>query len=245
MPPCCSGPVSFDVSHSAMTHFDEPTKLMCLACGALTERTPEPIFPCTECSAEIDTPKLLRLYEYSAEVYYYGRQYRMYYELAYANSKNPAKPSLGFAGEAFAWVMLTVLSGVIGNAAYDTIKVIVARIRDEVAAGRLPARDYSRLLELSDDELGELVDAARQYCGGMEGLTKDIRSAIVEEILADAISHDPHVAGEMAKLMQKKQIKDKHRKRFAGLLRGAMVRSKERTQPKPGAFSGLWSRVKR
>jgi len=228
-----------------MSHFDEPTQFLCLACGSLNPRTTEAKATCSDCQTLLEPDELLGLYEYAAEVYYYGRQYRVYYEHAYQTSRAPAKPSLGFAGEALGWVMLAVLSGVLGNASYDAIKAVVAKLRDGVATGRLPARDPSGLLELTDSELGELIDAARVYCGGMDGLTREVRSAIVEEVMADTVAHDPAVAEEMMKLMQRKVIKPKHRKKFAELLRGAVVRSRQRTQPRPGALSGLWSRLER
>lgn len=226
-----------------MMHFSEPNYLLCLTCGSLNARSePQPSL-CHECEAPIDTERLLRLYEYAAQVYYYGRQYRIYYERAYESDSNPAKPSLQFAGEAFAWVMLAVLSGVLGNASYDAIKLVIAKLADGVAAGKLPSRDYTPLLELTDDKLGELVDAAQTYCGGMEGLTREVRTAIVEEIMADVAAYDPLVAEEMVKLMQRKTIKPKHRKRFAALLRNAIAGLRNRTKPLPGAFTGLWSRL--
>jgi hypothetical protein len=226
-----------------MSHFHAPTRVLCLSCGALDEFAEGDSIVCACCGVSIDRGRILQLYEYAAEVYYYGHQYRVYYEGAYRSSKNPPKPSLGFAGEAFAWVTLAVLSGVLGNAAYDAIKVVVAKIREDVAAGRLPARDYSRLLELTDEQLGELIGAARTYCDGMEGLTREVRAAIAEEIVADTVSHDPMVAAEMMKLMQRKDVKQKHRKRFAELLRGAIARGRDRTQPPPKGFDNLWSRL--
>lgn len=198
---------------------------------------------CEACGERIERERVLQLYEYAAEVYYYGRQYRIYYERAFRSGQDNIKPSLGFAGEAFAWVMLAVLSGVLGNAAYDAIKAVVNKIREDVSAGNIPGRDYTALLELTDEQLGELVDAARTYCGGMDGLTKEVRAAIVEEIMADTVAHDPMVSAEMQKLMQRKEIKPKHRKRFAELLRGAIARSRSRTEPRPGVFKDIWSRL--
>ncbi|MCB8747157.1 hypothetical protein LHU53_09585 [Rhodoferax sp. U2-2l] len=227
-----------------MSHYPDPEQLLCLTCGTFLKRA-DAASVCIECGAPLDHEALLRLYEYAAEVYYYGHQYRVYYEIAYARDKNPAKPSLGFPGEAFAWVMLAVLSGVLGNAGYDAIKTVIAKIRTDVSSGRVRHKDYSALLELSDEQLGELIDAARTYCDGMEGLTKEVRAAIVEEIVADTVSHDPAISLEMMKLMQRKEIKPKHRKRFAELLRGAIVRSKKRTTPSPGALNGLWSRLEK
>lgn len=229
----------------SVCRFPTPTRVLCLSCGSLVPFFEEENILCSSCGASVDRDLMLKLYEFAAEVYYYGHQYRAYYERAYGSTRNPPKPALVFSGEAFAWVMLAVLSGVIGNAAYDAIKYVVAKLRDEVAAGRLPARDYTRLLELTDEQLGELIGAARTYCNDMDGLAREIQAAIAEEIVADTISHDPMLAAEMMKLMQRKEIKQKHRKRFAELLRGAIARNRELTQPSPKAFIGLWSRLEK
>ena len=67
----------------------------------------------------------------------------------------------------------------------------------------------------------------------MDGLTREVRLAIAEEVLADTIAHDPLLAEEMMKLMKRKVIKPKHRKRYAEMLRGAVVRGRSRTQLRP------------
>ena len=134
------------------------------------------------------------MYEYAAESYYYGHQYRLYYQVAFRNGPTPPKLSLEFAGEALTWVMQAVLSGVVGNAAYDVLKIVIARIREQVSAGRIPGGDYDALLALSDEELGDLIVSARTYANDLDGITREVRAAIIEEIVADAMSHDPNAA---------------------------------------------------
>lgn len=225
-----------------MSHFPEPTRTLCLSCGEAIDFPQEQITSCSECGAELDRKAILRLYEYAAEAYYYGVQYRRYYEDAYAKTDKPLKPSLLFDGEAFAWVMLAALSGVVGNAAYDLVKSIANQVLEDVAAGRLPARDYSRMLELSDDELGELIGAAREYRNGMDGLTQQVRAAIAEEIVADSVAHNPAIANELIKLMQHTKVTQKHRRQFAKLLRKSLVAHQQRSHLPASSFSGLWSR---
>ena len=225
-----------------MSHFPEPTRALCLSCGEIADFPQEQIASCTECGAELDRKAILRLYEYAAETYYYGVQYRRYYEEAYAKDDRPPKPSLLFDGEAFAWVMLAALSGVVGNAAYDLVKAVANRVFEDVAAGKLPTRNYSPMLELSDDELGEIIGSAREYRNGMDGLTKEVRAAIAEEIVADSVSHNPAIANELMKLMRRDKVTQKHRKRFAELFRKSMVAHQQRSRLSASSFSGLWSR---
>lgn len=226
-----------------MSHFDAPSRLLCLHCASLVSREEVIDGTCPVCGASIDVAELERLYEFGAETYYYGHQYRIVYEEQFERTGDRIRYSLQFAGEAFAWIMLAVASGVLGNAAYDGLKLVVARIRADVASGKLSDRDYSALLVLSDEELGKILYSAKQYLTGMDGLTREVRLAIAEEIAADAAAHDPKLAEEMLKLMQKKTVKPKDRQRFAELMRHAIVRQQKRTKPSPGKLQNLWGRM--
>lgn len=205
-----------------------------------------PTFPrvaCPACGAPIDVDELVGLYEYAAETHYYGHQYRVVYEAQFKESDTDTRYSLQFAGEAFGWIMLAMLSGVLGNAAYDVLKVVISRIREDVAAGKISDRDYTHLLTLSDEELGNILYSAKQYVSGMEGLTREVREAIAEEIAADAVSADPKVAEEMLKLMSKKTIKPKDRQRFAQLLRNLIVKKQKHSRPNLQKLRDSWKSV--
>jgi len=199
---------------------------------------------CRGCGEIIDVQATLKLYEYAAEAYYYGYQYRTYYEQSFLETSDPPKPSLAFAGEAFAWVALAALSGAIGNASYDAVKHVIKGIVSDVEANnKRSLTNFDFLLELSDEKLGTLIGSIKDYGEGMGGITKEVRLAIVEEIVADAVSHNPALSSEMWRLMGKKKVTAKERKRFAELLRNAMAASRQRSQPPKGVFNGLWARI--
>lgn len=227
-----------------MSHFEPPRRLLCLSCATLLDPAEIENGLCPECGASVDVPELVKLYEFAAETHYYGHQYRVVYEEQFKETADGPRYSLAFAGEAFAWIMLSLLSGVVGNAAYDLLKLVVSKIRADVAAGKLTDRDYTPLLELSDEELGSLLHSAKQYVTGMEGLTHDVRMAIAEEIAADTVSHDPKIAEEMLKLMSKKSVKPKDRQRFAQLMRHAVVRQQRRTKPNLQKLQNPWGKVR-
>lgn len=226
-----------------MSDFDRPQRLLCLSCASLLDYAEVVDGHCPVCSAPIDVEELLKLYEYAAETHYYGHQYRVVYEKQFSETDEGPRFSLQFAGEAFGWIMLAMLSGVVGNAAYDSLKIVISRIRDDVAAGKISDRDYSHLLTLSDDELGEILLSAKEYISGMEGLTREVREAIAEEIAADAVAHEPKIAEEMMRLMSKKTVKPKDRQRFAQLMRHAIVKQQKRSKPNLRKLQDAWTKV--
>jgi hypothetical protein len=221
--------------------FGQPSMLLCLGCGNLALRE-EMDGVCPSCASSIDAEELIRLYKYGAHVYYYGHQYRRVYE---AQEETEDKPRfyLEFAGEAFAWTMLAVLSGVVGNAAYDLVKVVAANIRREVQAGRLPSRDYSPLLALSDNELSDLFNSAKCYTSDMDGLTKEVRLAIIEEIAVNAMVHEPKLISQMTRVMNGAELTDKQRTKFFKLLRTVVAREQAKVLPTTGRLNNLWTRA--
>lgn len=227
-----------------MRQFKRPQRLLCLSCAALFDHAElvEGGY-CPECNAPIDVDELIKLYEYAAETHYYGHQYRVVYEAQFKGNDTGTRFSLEFAGEAFAWIMLAMLSGVFGNTANDILKIVIARIKEGVAAGKISDRDYTYLLTLSDGELGDILYSAKQYVSDMEGLTREVREAIAEEIAADAASHSPEVAEEMLNLMDKKTVKPKDLQRFAHLMRHAIVQQQKRSRPNLQKLSESWKSV--
>lgn len=227
-----------------MSHFDKPRRLLCLSCATLLDPAEIVGGSCPVCGESIDVEELARLYEFAAEAHYYGHQYRVVYEEQFKQTQHRVRYSLAFAGEAFAWIMLAMLSGVVGNAAYDMLKVVISRIQADAADGKLSDRDYTPMLTLSDEELGDILHSAKQYLTGMEGLTQEVRRAIAEEIAADAVAHDPKFGEEMLKLVNKKTVMPKDRQRFAQLMRQAIARQRRRTTPDPRKLQGLWEKVR-
>lgn len=221
-----------------MSDIGQPTNLLCLCCGNLLLRE-EVADTCPRCNSAIDADELLRLYDYAAHVYYYGHQYRLAYE---AQQQTTHRYCLQFAGEAYAWTMLAVLSGVVGNAAYDLVKIIVVNIRDAVATGEIKDRDYSALLALSDEELNDLFSSAKSYTNDMDGLTKEVRLAIVEEIAVDAMTHQPQLMAQMMKFMEGKKFGAKKKQKFFELLRTTVAQQK-RIHPKKGSLNDRWNRI--
>lgn len=224
-----------------MSDFGQPTNLLCLCCGHLLSRE-EVADTCPICVSKIDAGELLSLYEYAAHVYYYGHQYRLAYETQ-QQPEQRVRYHLGFAGEAFAWTMLAVLSGVVGNAAYDLVKVIIANIRNAAAAGKIQDKDYSALLALPDEELSDLFSSAKHYTNDMAGLTKEVRLAIIEEIAVDSMTNQPQLMKQMMKFMKGGKISAKEKRKFVELLRTTVAQQQRRIYPKKGSLNDRWTRI--
>lgn len=213
---------------------------LCLNCGEILPRSNEEI-TCPQCGTSVNASDFDDIFRYAAEAYYYGYQYRVYYERAYQSSSPPVKPCLAFAGEAFVWVMSAMLSGIIGGVTYDVVKKVVIDIREQSLKRRSEDSSYDALLNVTDDELEVIFQYARDYYQGLKATQKEVRAAIIEEIMADEISHDPIIGQELMKLIGRETIKPKHRRKAQELYRIAISRAMSRKPPSKERFLGFWS----
>ena len=223
-----------------MEHEHKSKNVLCLNCGEILPRSNVEII-CPQCSTSFNANDFDDLSNYATEAYYYGYQYRVYYERAYQLSSSPAKPCLGFAGEAFTWVMLAMLSGIIGNATHDVVKKIIADLREQSRMRCTEDKSYDALLNVTDEEIEEIFQYARDYYNGMKSIQKEVRAAIIEEIMADEIAHDPVIGLELMKLIERENLKPKHRRKAQELYRIAISRAMNRKPPSKERFLGLWS----
>lgn len=226
-----------------MIHLDKPFgAVLCTSCGKLIAAGDRMEVQCPACDANTSMATVDALRNYAAEVIYYGYQYRSIFERS--SSRDVPKLSLSFAGEAFLWVAVAMLSGIVGNASYDLVKSVVCRLRDD--AGQMTSSDpsYERLASVTDEELERMFEYARDYHDEMKRVSDGVKAQIIEEIISDAVAHDPEISAELMTLMQKKSIKPKHRRKAIELYRTALARSTARARPTANDLNNFWSRRK-
>ena len=226
-----------------MSYIPEPKHFLCLDCGNLFADEITSLLVCNECGRENKREDLIHMYRYAADAFYFGHQYRHIYQNRNAISEK-IRFHIPFAGEIFAWIMMAALSGVIGNATYDVVKLAIKRIIDQSPSDKV-RQDYLPLLELTDEQLGDLLDSARSFANDLDGLTHHVREAIIEEIAVDAMIDNPSLTAEIQKLMSKKQIKPKHKRRFAELVRAAISERRRKQSQKSSNYKDLWAKLPR
>lgn len=209
-------------------------------CAALTQRRPP---KCGDCGANLSTVDFDLLYSYSRHVVYYGHQYRKYYE-GQLGTDGKIRPSLPFIGDVFAWLGTVVLSGVIGNATYDVLKSAFYRIRENARRNAEFDKGCEAVAKMTDEEFEQFFEHVRDAHEGFKSVHPEVRADITEEILADAVSEDPLIAQQIAKLVFREEIKPKHRKRAAALYKAAAQKKLAMRKPLRKHFDGFWDRTK-
>lgn len=111
------------------------------------------------------------------------------------------------------WSSMTILSAIVGGAAWDGVKAAVRRLHQSF---RRP--DDSKSPDLTDPkEFEVVVEYIREYQHGMPSASEGVRAAIVHELLADA-SKD-HPGGLLDSSLNFEELAEQLRPHFEQVLR--------------------------
>ncbi|HEY9227151.1 MAG TPA: hypothetical protein VIP11_10920 [Gemmatimonadaceae bacterium] len=179
----------------------------------------------------------------AADLVHFGHDYRIQYERDAADSeKARLRYVLPPPHELLVFVGVAVASGVIGNAGYDSIKLAVRRIHSAfLKQGRLPPD-----MDVLDDELlGRLDQHFRNFLGGMQDMPAAVRSAVVEEMVVDAMTkylmEHPKEAMRLKKAKNSATRAGIHRQIMEKLERAEGATAKAG----PDDFDDLWQNIDR
>lgn len=135
----------------------EITEFICFNCANLFADTREVILICPECGNAIDRTAHEKLLEYAADAVEYGYHYRQIYEEDLKQGDIEGANAIVF-DDIWMFVALAGLSGVIGNATYDAIRLAIRKISER----RLALKDDQLAIEAVKDVL-KLIDNEQDF----------------------------------------------------------------------------------
>ena len=218
----------------------EKAPILCFSCASIYERPAQKltIIICPECGFSTTYERYREFYRHAFYAVRYGIQYREFYE--HQDKKSSLKPFLTSLGELSTFIGLAIASGVLGNAAYDGVKIAVKRILSQ----REKCKGHERV-NFTDTEIEKLISYLVDYEDGFSKLPEKIRHEIAEEILGDSAAENPAIANKLTKLLFESNNPSQANKRQAVILyrelgRRSAVRA--RKSPNRPAWS-FWGRT--
>lgn len=152
--------------------------MLCLKCATILE---DDMAECHTCGEPIDHKAYERILEKANQYILFGYHYRKAYEDQYLRLGTiETKYHLGILGESFAWLGLSVLSGVIGGASWDFVKSLSKKI-----ASQLKSKDISQIVS-DDEQLRLFSEYMLDYHHSFKNIKDEIREALLEEMEAHA-----------------------------------------------------------
>lgn len=155
---------------------------ICLSCANLLKESYELAPVCPECGVRLDPDRYRRLISYSERLVRFGYQYRKKFEGLGDEDRATKRYYLVPLNEAYTWVGLVMLSGIIGGVSHDVVKNVIAKIRDQVKTrGRTSAGQPSQL-ELELDQLEMYVI---ELATDPKKIPRDVLGPVLEEMMVD------------------------------------------------------------
>jgi len=117
--------------------------------------------------------------EIATDYVHFGWLYRCNYEEQHqADNDIRVRFSLEHLPQAASWICLAIMSGIIGGASWDAVKVIISKIRVQ--------NDDPEVSKIVDDEaiLLRFRDYMLSYHRSFSDVNPKVRNAIIEEIMA-------------------------------------------------------------
>lgn len=143
---------------------------------------------CKICGRLIDREAYLRLIAIAHDAVRYGYQYRKKYEEDEARQTSRKRTRTAYylvqLGPHFDWIGLAIISGVLGNAAWDVVKLVIKKAIDYAKEDYENLIEYEKRLVDNSQRLDELVEYVKQYdCNKAPGI------ALTEKELEEIWNH--------------------------------------------------------
>lgn len=148
---------------------------------------------CPECGFKLGRGRFNKIINYCYEAVRYGYDYRLAYEEHLEERGKDEECSVAFClaapEQALVFVAAAVASGIIGNAAYDAIKMVIKKINKSFhnSENNRIVSESLRVIE-DEDEFQKFTKYIQDFHEGFKVVDEKVVKAIIEEILADKMT---------------------------------------------------------
>jgi hypothetical protein len=172
---------------------NEHSEYICPQCATFNVKR-QKTFECLNCGSFISKRHLKLVHDYAEYVYTYGHMYRSRYQNQVDNTGEVGIKFSNTPDSIYHYIGLAMLSGVVGNIAWEVIKTAAKTI---VVSYNFR---FNENKEISDQELHEIYRSFEIFLKHMDDINKDVKAAIFEEIFA-------HESGKYGKKMMENSVK--------------------------------------
>jgi hypothetical protein len=170
---------------------------ICLKCGNISDTTTAKVVRCRECDFSIEKAQYDELIDFGRNVGLYGIRYRRRLESDLEEYGHlPLSYSLLQPSDIESWIMAVTVGGILGNAAYDGLKVclkglakalierpaLIQRADEKRPFARPEDLDLIHTLLGADDEFyDEFTADIRDYINEMPNVSPQVKDAIISD----------------------------------------------------------------
>jgi hypothetical protein len=200
---------------------------------------------CTSCGYKPNKFHIKIVHDYAKHVYFYGHMYRSEYQNQF-ESHGKVTVKFGIKPDSiYAYIGLAMLSGVIGNFAWHIIKNAADKIIESYNYR------YGVSESISENELKEIFESYKIFINHFDEINKEVKMAILEEILAHESGKSGKKAMENTLLYEstnsarkKSELKKQNEKLAKHISKEIRNKLDEIKRAKNENFEDYWAKVK-
>lgn len=226
-----------------MNHKENDFRKICLHCASIYESEDEEVITCPVCGKSIQLSEYEGLMQSIRLAVFSGWTCRIRYE----KEDDGRRYYTEQCGEMLNFVALAMVSGIIGNLAYDTVKKVLAIIREYLKQSGENEEDKTLIDFLeSDEKIRNLAEYISAYYEEFDKVDTDTKNAIMEEVfvhsassIMDALIQLNHKDIDIEKVMEESPHTREDILKMILEIRGGIFAKK----PEKSDFVGFWDDI--
>lgn len=170
------------------------TSALCFGCAHIFAENEKGRFViCPKCGFKLGRGRFNKIINYCYEAVRYGYDYRLAYEEHLEERCKDEGSSVAFClaapEQALVFVAAAVASGIIGNAAYDAVKLVIKKLKESFqdSGNNLKVSESLRVIE-DEYEFEKFKKYIQDFHEGFKVVDEKVVRAIIEEVIADKMS---------------------------------------------------------
>jgi len=213
------------------------TQIVCFSCANLFPDMESNEIICPECGFAVQRDLYQRLLSYASYAVGFGYHYRLAYENQIHKQQGRVRYALTF-DQIWVFAAVAALSGIIGNASYDLIKMVIRKIRSKrVQIAVIPDdSEFVRILE-SDERFSTFLQYIENFdTDYRQGIHFQVAQALIEEMTAHEFARLwPHNNDGTPQRLSEEELRQIYKK--------AIIVVNSREKPGKRDFEGFWENI--
>jgi hypothetical protein len=216
--------------------------ILCLQCAHVYQTDAGETLECSECGMTMLRYQYEKLIQYSREAAGFGHIYRTMYEAAKKQGDRNTRAQIQLH-DAWAFAALAVLSGIIGNASFETVKLVIRKLLAAFKEETTNAKRRSFAALQDDAEISRFLANLTDFTSGMKEIDPWVKNVIVEEMIADQGCMLIGYGEEQKKLPNEDQPRWVTKDEVIALIKQIIDSATITEKPKEEDLNGLWQMI--
>lgn len=218
---------------------EKEKNILCFNCASIFPDNNNRTLNCPVCESSFERDLYLYMISYASEAATFGHAYRVAYEKLHRCGNLKYTRHQIIVSDIWTFAAVAALSGIIGNIAYDVVKLAIFNIIKSLQKkDESPSISVPRLLR-STEGVDIFMNHIRDFCNNLDSIDPEVRNAIIEEMVVD-ITVNLRFADDNTKRVKGLSLNPQSADELEEMLMRPLITSSITKKPAKRDFKGFW-----